>query len=54
MFDELIGFEPELSAIGDFVPLKKTKAKQVLAAQKKTADWLEECRPRLRAKHSKP
>lgn len=42
MFDELIGFEPELSAIGDFVPLKKTKAKQVLAAQKKTADWLEE------------
>jgi hypothetical protein len=42
MFDELISFEPEPSAIGDFVPLKKTKAKQVLAAQKKTADWLEE------------
>jgi len=42
MFDDLIGFEPEPSAIGDFVPLTKTKAKQVLAAWQKTADLLEE------------
>lgn len=42
MFDDLLAFEPEPGMPGDFVPLTKAHAQDVLDAQTATADWLQE------------
>lgn len=42
ILDNLAAFEPEPTVAGNFKPTKKASAKQVLAAQTKTADWLAE------------
>lgn len=42
MFDSLINFQPEPSAVGDFVALENTTPSQILSAQQDTAKWLEE------------
>lgn len=42
MLDHLVQFSPEVTASGDFKPLTKTGADELLAAQVATADWLEE------------
>ena len=42
MFDDLLAFEPEPGMPGDFVPLSKAHAQDVLDAQTATADWLQE------------
>ena len=42
MLDHLVQFSPEVTASGDFKPLEKAGADEVLSAQVATADWLEE------------
>lgn len=42
MLDHLVQFSPEVTASGDFKPLEKAGADELLSAQLATADWLEE------------
>lgn len=42
MFDNLIEFNPEPEAGGNFVPLKKVSSSELLDAQVATTDWLDE------------
>lgn len=42
MLDHLVQFSPEVTASGDFKPLEKAGADELLSAQVATADWLEE------------
>jgi hypothetical protein len=42
MLDHLVQFSPEVTDSGNFKPLTKTGADEVLAAQVATADWLDD------------
>lgn len=42
MFEQLIDFSPEPDVVTDFQPLEKAEPAKILAAQKATADWLQE------------